>query len=68
MPFRNYTQFDTDALQIMTAAYDTVVAKLGIPTSDPRTSQIAAKIVGLVSEGITDVAVLCEKTYAELSK
>jgi hypothetical protein len=65
MPFQKYKQFDTGAMQVMTAAYDAVIAKLGIPSSDPRTSWIAAKIVALASEGEADVDTLCVKTCAE---
>ena len=68
MPFRNYSQFTSGTLKIMATAYDAVIAKLGIASSDPRTSQIAAKIASLVSEGETDVTKLCDKTCAELSK
>ena len=64
MPFRNYSQFTSGALKIMTTAYDAVIAKLDIAPSDPRNSQIASKIVRLVSEGETDVTILCDKTCA----
>ena len=68
MPFSGYKQFNSGALKIMTDAYDAAIAKLGIPPSDPRTSQIAAHIVLLASEGERDVTKLCEKACAELSK
>jgi hypothetical protein len=68
MPFRSYTQFNSEALRVMTDAYDAVVAQFGILPSDPRTAKIAAYIVALVSEGETNAATLCKKACAELSK
>ena len=68
MPFSNYRQFDSDALVVMSGAYDAVIAKLGIPSSDPRTAKIANKIVTLFSDGEREGTTLCEKACAELSK
>jgi hypothetical protein len=68
MPFSGYKQFNSGALQIMTDAYDAVIARLAIPPSDPRTAEIAAHIVALASEGETDAARLCDKACAKLSK
>ena len=68
MPFRQYTQFNAGVLHTISTAYDSVIARLGIPPSDPRTSQIATKIVTLVSDGEYDVAILCNKTCQHLSK
>jgi hypothetical protein len=68
LPFSQYKDFNPKAMEAMTAAYDAVIAKLEIPKTDPRTSQIAAKIVSLASKGEHDPAVLCEKTCAQLSE
>jgi hypothetical protein len=38
MPFRNYSQFDSAALDVMTAAYDAVVARLQLKNDDPLTA------------------------------
>jgi hypothetical protein len=62
MPFRDYTQFDAKTLKAMTAAYDAVVARLHIQSSDPVTSKVAAKIIGLVNAGERDVGKLTELT------
>ena len=51
MPFRNYSQFDTAALNVMTAAYDAVVARLQLKSDDPLTGKLAAKIANLAAEG-----------------
>jgi hypothetical protein len=60
MQFRNYTQFDTEMLQAMTAAYDAVVARLNLKSDNPLTGKLAAKIVALASEGERDVRKLTE--------
>jgi hypothetical protein len=54
MPFRQHTDFDSETLQLMTAAYDTVVARLNIKPEDPRTSKLATLIVQLVKAGVRD--------------
>lgn len=66
MPFRNYTQFDGEALFKMRAAYDAVVARLRIKSDDPRTSKLAAKIAALAAEGERDVEKLAEQAAKDL--
>jgi hypothetical protein len=66
MPFRNYTQFDSETLSKMTAAYDAVVRRLGISNNDPRTSQLAAKIAAIAAEGERDVGKLIEQALIGL--
>ena len=68
MPFTGYKHVGPGALEVMTKVYDAVIGKLNIPPNDPRTSQIAARIVALVSAGESDVAALSDKVCAELSK
>jgi hypothetical protein len=68
VPFRNYSQFNTDALVIMTDAYDAAVAKLGIQPTDPRTAELASKIVTLFTQGEREAAALAEKASAELGR
>jgi len=68
MPFRDYSNFDAAALKAMTAAYDAAIAKLGIKTDDPLTSNIAARIAALASEGQRDPVKLCDQASAGLSK
>ena len=68
MPFRDYSNFDTATLKTMTAAYDAAIAKLHIKTDDPRTSNIAARIAALASEGQRDPVKLCDQAIAGLSK
>jgi hypothetical protein len=65
MPFRDYKQFDSATLDIMAAAYDAVVLRLGIKGSDPRTRKIAAKIAGLAAESERDVGKLTEQASTE---
>lgn len=66
MPFRNYTQFDTETLKAMTAAYDAVVARLKLEPNDPRTGRLAAKIVMLASDGERNVGKLTEQASTDL--
>ena len=66
MPFRNYTQFDTESLRAMTAAYDAVVARLKPQPNDPRTGRLAAKIVTLASDGERNVGNLTEQASTGL--
>jgi hypothetical protein len=67
MPFRDYTQFDTETLRVMTAAYDAVVARLNIQSGDPLTSKLATKIVALADAGERDVGKLTEQALVGLS-
>jgi hypothetical protein len=68
MPFRDYSGFDDAVLKVMTAAYDAAIAKLGINNTDPRTSNIAARIAALASEGERDPTKLCDQAIAGLGK
>lgn len=61
MPFRNETQFDTETRKTMTTAYDAVVAKLRLKSTDPRTGKLAILIVQLVKAGVLDVDKLSEQ-------
>jgi hypothetical protein len=66
MPFRDYSDFNDAALNAMTAAYDAVISKLDINSADPTTSNLAAIIAALASEGERDK--LCDMAIAGLSK
>jgi hypothetical protein len=66
VPFRDYSGFNDETLRAMTAAYDAAIAKLGIKQDDPRTSNIAARIAALASEGERDPVELCENAIAGL--
>ena len=66
MPFRQHTDFDSETLQLMTAAYDTVVARLNIKPEDPRTSKLATLIVQLVKAGVRDSGRLADQARAGL--
>lgn len=68
MPFRDYSGFDDATLKAMTAAYDAALAKLGINSDDPRTSNIAARIAALASEGQRDPTKLCEQAIRGLAR
>ncbi len=68
MPFRDYTNFDDAMLTAMRTAYDAALAKLGITVSDPRTSNLAATIAALASEGQRDPEILCERAIASLAR
>jgi hypothetical protein len=61
VPFRDYSGFNDETLKIMTAAYDAAIAKLGINASDPLTSNIAARIAAMTSEGERDPVKLCDQ-------
>ena len=64
VPFRDYSGFNDEILQAMTAAYDAALAKLGIEPGDPMTSNLAAMIAALASEGEHDRDKLCEQAVA----
>jgi hypothetical protein len=66
MPFRNYTQFNTETLQAMTAAYDSVVARLDLKPEDPRTGKLAVLIVQFADAGVVDSEKLADKARAAL--
>lgn len=68
MPFRDYTQFNSDTLEVMRQAYDAVVARRRIVPADPRTGKLAAIIVELAAAGVTDVDKLTEQAASELRK
>jgi hypothetical protein len=61
MPFRQYPQFDTDTVEAMTEAYDTVVARLRLIPADPRTGKLASLIVDLAKAGVRDADKLAEQ-------
>jgi hypothetical protein len=67
MPFRNQVKFDLELRTRMGKAYDAACARLGIDPSHPRTGILAAIIVRLATEGITDTSALCEAALAKLS-
>jgi hypothetical protein len=66
MPFRNETQFNLETLKSMTAAYDSVVARLQLKPDDPRTSRLAALIVQLAKAGVVDTDKLADQARAGL--
>ena len=66
MPFRDYAGFNDATLMAMTAGYDAAIAKLGLTSSDPLTSNIAARIASLAAEGERDPVKLCERVIAEV--
>ena len=68
MPFRDFTGFNLATLRIMTAAYDTAIARLGIKTTDPMTSALALKIVALAKAGERDPNQICDRALAELGQ
>ena len=61
MPFRNYPQFDTETLKVMTTAYDAVAARLKLVPDDPRSGKLASMIVQLAKAGILDPEKLAEQ-------
>jgi hypothetical protein len=66
MPFRRETQFTTAHIQEMTAAYDSVVAKLKLKPDDPRRGKLATLIVQLAKAGVVDAEKLAEQARAGL--
>jgi hypothetical protein len=66
MPFRAETQFDSDALSAMTAAFDSVVAHLHLGPDDPRTGKLASLIVQLAKAGVVEVDKLADQARAGL--
>jgi hypothetical protein len=66
MPFRNETQFTTAQVQAMTAAYDSVVAKLTLTPEDPRRGKLVSLIVQLAKTGILDADKLADQARSEL--
>jgi hypothetical protein len=66
MPFRNYTEFNSEALAAMTAAYDAVAARLKLKPEDPRTGRLAALIVQLAKAGVLDSEKLADQARAGL--
>ena len=66
MPFRDYAGINDATLRAMTAGYDAAIAKLGLTSSDPLTSNIAARIAALAAEGERDPLQLCERAIAEV--
>ena len=68
MPFRTYTEFNGSTLDVMAAAYDGLVCELRIKASDPRSSELAVKIVQLVRAGEDDRDVLIKKARTAFQK
>jgi hypothetical protein len=66
MPFRNYRQFDTETVSLMTEAYDAALLQLGISGTDPMSGEIAAQIAMLADGGERDPGVLIAKTLERL--
>jgi hypothetical protein len=66
VPFRDYSGFNDATLKAMTAAYDAAKTKLKIGERDPLTSNLAARIAALASEGEHDPERLCAKAIAGL--
>jgi len=68
MPFRAYTQFDTATLEVMRQAYDAVVARRNLKSTDPLTGKLAATIAQLAAAGVTDLDKLTEQAASALRK
>jgi hypothetical protein len=66
MPFRNETEFTTANIQQMTAAYDSVVAKLKLAPDDPRRGKLATLIVQLAKAGVVDADKLADQARSGL--
>jgi hypothetical protein len=66
MPFRSYHQFDTEAVRLMTEAYDAALLQLGITGKDPMSGELAAQIAMLANNGERDPVVLCAKGLERL--
>src|SRR5689334_13545801 len=66
MPFRNEKQFTTANIQEMTAAYDSVVAKLKLKPNDPRREKLATLIVQLAKADVVDAERLADQARAGL--
>ena len=66
MPFRAYSEFNSQTLDVMAAAYDALVRELGIAAADPRSSKLAMKIVEMVRTGEDDRDMLIKKARASL--
>ncbi len=67
MPFKNQVEFDLELRTRRGKAYDAACTRLGIDPSHPRTGTLAAIIVQLAREGITDTSALCEAAVAKLA-
>jgi hypothetical protein len=68
MPFQDYSGFNDTTLKAMTAAYDAALLRLGIEPGNPLTSDLAARIAALASEGERDPNQLCEKAIEGLPR
>ena len=62
----NYSQFDTETLNKMSAAYDAIVRLLDIKSDDPRTSELASIIARLADLGVRDVPHLIDQASEQL--
>jgi hypothetical protein len=68
VPFRNYSGFNDATLKAMTAAYDAAIRKLDIKSGDLRTSNLAAVIAALASEGLREPDKLCDKAIEAMKR
>jgi hypothetical protein len=66
MPFRTYSKFDSDTLNKMAAAYDSIVRLLDIKSDDPRTSELASIIATLAEQGVRHVPHLIDQASERL--
>jgi hypothetical protein len=66
MPFRNYHQFDTATVRLMTEAYDAGLLQLGISGTDPMSGAPAAEIAKLADEGERRPAALCSEALKRI--
>jgi hypothetical protein len=66
MPFSNYAQFDALLRAKMSAAYDAVCAQLHIDTTSPLSGNVAATIVAVASEGLSEVDAIRDAALARL--
>jgi hypothetical protein len=66
MPFRNATEFNTETVAIMTAAHDSVVARLQLKPDDPLRGKLISLIVQLAKAGVVDPEILADQARAGL--
>jgi hypothetical protein len=66
MPFRNYHQFDSATVRLMTEACDAALLQLGITGTDPMSGEIAAEIALLADAGERDPGVLSAKALERM--
>jgi hypothetical protein len=66
MPFRSETEFTTETITSMQAAYDSVVAKLKLKPEDSRRGKLATLIVQLAKAGVVDSERLADQARSGL--